>query len=165
MDEDRIDFYFAAQEIERRFGLSPGEAQVKLREFCASGVVRSWKQPYLIEGCYVTRLPEEERERVLPSEWKIREVDLAPEVDGYGIFVDVSKVDLERQIGRGPNRRDAEIIRRLRERQRPGKNIGWKAFGDSIRKACDADCVERGFSDETIERKTKELQKKVGQIG
>ena len=45
-DEDQTSFYSAAQEIERRFGLSPGAAQAKLRELCASGEVRSVKQPY-----------------------------------------------------------------------------------------------------------------------
>lgn len=175
-DDDRINFSFAVQEIGHRLGLSPGAAQAELRELCANGVVRSWKRPYsIVEGEAEDMGP---LERVLPSEWKSREVDLGTDVDGYKNFVDVSKadleqqidlkqqIDLEQQIGQGQEQSpcDAEIIRLLKEGNRPGKNIGWKAFCDDVRKGCNWR-GESGFSDETIERRTRALQKKVGQIG
>jgi hypothetical protein len=165
MDDDRMDFHFAVQEIEHRLGLSRGAAQAKLRELCASGVVRSWKRPYEIVENYA--LPVGEPERVLPSEWKSREVDLATDADGYKNFVDVSKLDLEQQIGKGQESppRDAEIMRQLRKDRQPGKDIAWKAFCGIIREACNSGHGERGFSDERIRHRTKELQKKIGQIG
>jgi hypothetical protein len=74
-DDDRLAFFYAAQEIERRLGSSPGPAQAKLRELCSSGVVRSWKESYLI----VDRQPQGQAppELIEPSEWKSREIDLA----------------------------------------------------------------------------------------
>jgi hypothetical protein len=162
MDDDRLNFYFAALEIARRSGLSPGAAQAELRRHCASGEVRSWKQPYSI----VAGEPQDQGppERIKPSEWKNLEIDLATDADGYNCFVDVSKIDLEQQIGKGqePTQRDDEIIRQLRKGRQPGKNITWKAFCEIIRKACIAGCSDRGFSDETIENVTR---KRIGQIG
>jgi hypothetical protein len=87
-DEARLSFYFAVEEIERRRGISRGAAQRTLREWCASGDIRSWKQPYsLVRG-----EPQEEGpwERIEPSEWKTREVDLTTDADGCNYFVQVS---------------------------------------------------------------------------
>jgi hypothetical protein len=91
--DDRLAFFFAAQEIERRLGFSPGAAQARLRELCASGVVRSWKEPYSIVGGQ----PEGEGppELIEPSEWRVREVDLASDADGCMNFVNVSKIDFD----------------------------------------------------------------------
>jgi hypothetical protein len=65
--DDWVNFHEAAHDIERRLRTSPGEAQAKLRELCASGVVRSWKEPY----SFVAREPQGEGPPVLiePSEW------------------------------------------------------------------------------------------------
>ena len=169
MDDDRMGFHFAVEAIEHRLGFSRGAAQAKLRELCASGVVRSWKQSYEIVGNQA--LPVGEPEQVLPTEWKSREVDLAADAGGYNNFVDVSKVDLEYQIEQRIRKdqelspRDNEIIGQLRKGQRPAENIEWKPFCEFIRKACNSDCRERGFSDVTIRRRTRELREKVGQIG
>jgi hypothetical protein len=160
-DDDRLPFLFAAQEIERRLGLSPGAAEAKLRELCASGVVKSWKEPYSMVG----REPQGEGppERIEPSEWKSRELDLVTDADGCSYWVDVSKIDLDQQVRKDQESslRDAEITKQLKKGRRPGKNIEWKVFCESIRKACNVGANERGFSDETIERVTKRL----GQLG
>jgi hypothetical protein len=162
---DQLDFYFAVHEIERRLGLSRGAAQAKLREFCASGVVRSWKRSYLI----VQDEPEAgQQERILPSEWRSREVDLVTDAGGYKNFVDVSKADLDQQIGKDQADcpRDAEIIKQLRKGLRPGETISWKEFCELIRKACNSGPSKRGFSDETIENVARKiLREKIGQIG
>jgi hypothetical protein len=106
--EDEMDFHFAAQEIERRLGVSRGAAQVKLREFCASGVVRSWKKPYLDIGGGRVQPMAPEWEPALPSEWKTREVDLVADEDGYNV-VRVSKADLDYQIGKTGTQQCIEV--------------------------------------------------------
>jgi hypothetical protein len=169
IDDDQLAFFFAAQEIGRRLGLSPGAAQAKLRERCASGDVRSWKEPYSMVGGQ----PQGEGPPVLiePSEWKVREVDLAAEVDGCKNFVNVSKIDLESWLKQqttlrnSNSARDTAIIKQLKNGLRPGKNIQWKVFCEQIRKARKANETERGFSDETIENVTKKLGKTLGRIG
>jgi hypothetical protein len=69
-----LSFYSAAQEIERIKGVSPGKAQSMLRQACASGEVRSVKEPY------VTVHQEAEGQgppqRIEPSEWREHEIDL-----------------------------------------------------------------------------------------
>jgi hypothetical protein len=177
MDRDArrtaLDFYFAAQEVERCLGLSPGAAQAKLRELCASGVVRSWWE-----------LPMGPPVQIKPSEWKSREVDLETRVPAtlknqpasllpggityisgmsQGGIVVVSKIDLDQQIAEEDPSRDAEILRQLRKGLNPPKDIQWKKFADVIRKQCKARPGARGFSNERIENVTKELRKKFDQ--
>lgn len=163
--DDRLSFHSAAQEIERRLSLSPGAAQTKLRELCASGVVRSWKEPYSMVG----NQPQGEGppEQIEPSEWKSREIDLATDADGCNYFVNVNKDDFDYQVrsGQESSPRDAEITKQLKKGVRPGRTIQWKIFCENIRKACNASKAERGYSDETIERVTVKLLKKLGQSG
>ena len=79
---DPISFYHAYLRIEERLGLSRGASQAKLRELCASGIVRLWKQPWAYrKGSFEleTQGPEES---ILPSEWRSREIDLMTDTDG-----------------------------------------------------------------------------------
>jgi hypothetical protein len=91
MDE-QLAFLFGAQQIERRLGMTPGAAQTKLRELCASGEVRSWSEPYTI----INGKPQGEgpSKRIEPSKWRQREIDLMTDSDGCYYFVSISKTDL-----------------------------------------------------------------------
>src|SRR5262249_26074124 len=73
-EEDWLTFYEAARKIKRGLRMSPGAAQAKLRELCASGSVRSRKEPY----SFVAGQPQGEGPPVLiePSEWRQREIDV-----------------------------------------------------------------------------------------
>jgi len=161
MPEDRLlPFQYAAQEIERRLGLTPGAAQSKLREFCAGGIVRSWKQPYS-EAWNKIEL-EGPQERIVPVEWRQTEIDLVTDADGCSYFVDVSVIDLEGQLGPiEDNPRNVMIMKLLKAGKRPGSNVLWKVFCDTVRKECDKSPTDRGYSDETIENVTK----KIGHFG
>jgi hypothetical protein len=153
---DKKSFYIAAKEIREWLGFSPGAAQAKLRELCAGGVVRSWRQPFSMAG----REPQGEGppERIEPSAWRTNEIDLMTDADGCSYFVDVSTVDLDAQLGpMKQHPRDAAITKRLKAGDRPGKNILWKVFCDRIRKDCNVSSSVRGFSNETIEDATKRL--------
>src|SRR6516164_11467180 len=90
--DDRLDFLFAAQQIERSLGMSPGASQAKLRELCRSGEVQSWREPYSMQGGE----PQGEGppERIEPSLWRQREIDLMTDSDGCNYFVSISKTDL-----------------------------------------------------------------------
>ena len=94
--DDHLAFYSACQEIERSLGISPGQAQAKLRELCRSGEVRSWREPYSIQGGE----PQGEgpSERIEPSEWRQREIDLMTDSDGCRYFVSVSETDFQKWL-------------------------------------------------------------------
>ena len=84
-----LNFYFAANEIEQRLGVSGGMAMRMLREACASGDVRSQRQP-----CNpATGIDEGPPEPVKPSDWTQHQVDLECDADGCGYFVDVDEDD------------------------------------------------------------------------
>jgi hypothetical protein len=91
--DDQLPFFFGAQQIERSLAISPGASQAKLRELCKSGEVRSWREPYSMQGGE----PQGEgpRERIEPSLWRQREIDLMTDSDGCKFFVSVSKTDLD----------------------------------------------------------------------
>jgi hypothetical protein len=91
-----IDFYVAAVEIEGRFDLSKGAAEKKLREACASGDLRSWKQPYARDNGKLRW--QGPWERILPSEWRLREIDLMSTPDGCNYLVRVSEDDFRRWL-------------------------------------------------------------------
>src|SRR6266567_4734402 len=99
IEEDRLSSHFAVQEIERKLSVSRGKAQATLRKLCAGGEVRSWKQPH------TNGQEQGPSERIEPSEWRHREIDLMTDDDGCQYFVDVSVVDLEGQL-RTPERSD-----------------------------------------------------------
>ena len=67
-EEEWLDFHEAANEIKRSLRMSPGAAQARLREICASGGVRSQKEPY----SFAARQPQGEGPpvRIEPSEWR-----------------------------------------------------------------------------------------------
>jgi hypothetical protein len=84
-----LNFYFAANEIEQRLGVSGGMAMRMLRQACASGDVRSRRQP-----CNpATGVDEGPHEPVKPSDWTRGEVDLEFDAHGCGYFVDVDEAD------------------------------------------------------------------------
>jgi hypothetical protein len=158
-DEEKIGFYLAAEEIRGRLGLSRGAAEKKLRELCASGEVRSWKQPYTI----VRGEPQGEGppERIVPSEWRTVEVDLAIDADGCENFVNVSKEDFEYWLTgiKAMSQRDAAILKRLRAGERPPK-VPWKKFCNAIRTDAGGSTngrLARGFSDKQIRRTVEKL--------
>ena len=86
---DWLCFNIAANEIEQRVGVSGGVAMRMLRQACASGDVRSQRQPY----SPATGIDEGPPERIRPSDWTKREVDLECDVDGCKYFVDVDEDD------------------------------------------------------------------------
>ena len=90
--DDRLAFLFAAQEIARTLGMTPGAAQAKLRELCKSGEVRAWQEPYSMVGGEPHG--EGPPQLIEPSEWRQHEIDVMTDSDGCKYFVNVSKVDL-----------------------------------------------------------------------
>ena len=91
-DDDWLNFHFASRDIEGKLGVSAGEAQATLRQACASpGRVRSRKQPYIVVGHEAAY--QGPTERIEPSEWRNREIDLMTDDDGCRYFVDVRETD------------------------------------------------------------------------
>jgi hypothetical protein len=89
-------FHEAVNEIKHQLRVSPGEAQVKLRQLCASGKIRSQKEPYsIINGRWQDEGPPEGIE---PSEWRDHEIDMMTDSDGCKYFVRVSKEDFWHQF-------------------------------------------------------------------
>jgi hypothetical protein len=84
-----LDFYNAADQIVWRLAVSEGVAQTMLREACASGVIRSQREPY----DPVTKEGQAPPEFVKPSEWSKDQVDLMTDKDGCAFFVDVDEDD------------------------------------------------------------------------
>ena len=86
---DWLSFYIAANEIEQRHGVSGGVAMRMLRDACASGDVRSQRQPYNP----ATGIDEGPPEPVKPNDWRRDQVDLECDADGCRYFVDVDEAD------------------------------------------------------------------------
>ena len=86
---DWLSFYIAANEIEQRHGVSGGVAMRMLRDACASGDVRSQRQPYNP----ATGIDEGPPEPVKPNDWRRDQVDLECDADGCKYFVDVDEDD------------------------------------------------------------------------
>jgi hypothetical protein len=84
-----LSFDFAANEIGQRLGVSGGVARRMLRNVCASGDVRSQRQPFNP----ATGIDEGPPEPIKPSDWTQREVDLECDADGCKYFVDVDEAD------------------------------------------------------------------------
>jgi hypothetical protein len=111
-----LSFYIAVNEIEQRLGVSGGVASRKLRDACASGDVRSQRQPYNP----ATGIDEGPPEPIKPSDWWRDQVDLETDADGCRYFVDVDEADFRywlngatnnnahRASSRSPKRRWAE---------------------------------------------------------
>ena len=132
-DDATISFSFANDLVARRLGLSRGAAQAKLRELCASGVVRSWKEPYsnstdnfLKTGEWIQ--VEGPEERIEPSEWRSHEIDLRTDAHGCRYFVAVSKDDLAHWLDRqeGPDQQEPKKRAQwLREHAKRAVNALW----------------------------------------
>ena len=90
-DDDWLDFHYAANEIKAKLGVSLGKAQAMLRQVCATGEVRSQKQPYITVGHEAEG--QGPPERIEPSEWREHEIDLMTTYDGCWYMVNVSKSD------------------------------------------------------------------------
>jgi hypothetical protein len=86
---DWLSFHFAANEIEQRLGVSGGMAMRMLRDACASGDVRSQRQPYNP----ATGIDEGPHEPIKPSDWTNTQLDLECDADGCRYFVDVDEDD------------------------------------------------------------------------
>jgi hypothetical protein len=162
-DDDLLDFSLAAKLIQSRLTASLGAAEAKLREFCATGVVRSWKSPYSMVG--FEPQGEGPQEMIEPSEWRHREIDLMTDKDGCHYFVDVSVSDLNYQLPvENPENStflDAAILKLLKAGRLPGKKSDdqWKPFCDDARKMCGKKPTDRGFSDETITKATRKIMR------
>jgi hypothetical protein len=93
-DEPYIHFLSAAEEIHKQLELSRGAAQKRLREVCASGDIRVWKEPY---SSTVRGEPHGEGppEFVNAAEWRATEVDQATDEDGCHYWVRLSEEDFE----------------------------------------------------------------------
>jgi hypothetical protein len=84
-----LDFSLAADEVEKQLGVSGGEARRMLRQACASGAVRSQRQPYNPS----TGIEEGPPEPAKPSDWNHDQVDLVRDADGCRYFVDLDEAD------------------------------------------------------------------------
>ena len=82
-DDNWFNFYWIANVIMEREGVSRGVAERTLRELCATGDVRSVR-------CDAIEPEAEEPEIIRPSEWKKDQVDLVD--DRLEIFVSCSDV-------------------------------------------------------------------------
>src|SRR5262245_45617697 len=90
-DDDWLNFYVAAKDIEARLGVSLGRAKAMLRQACASEV-RSQKQPCttINRGTINERLEYEgPPQPIKPSEWHDHEIDMMTDDDGcwYSVYV------------------------------------------------------------------------------
>jgi hypothetical protein len=92
-DGEWLNFHYAANEIKAKLGVSIGKAQSQLRQLCANGEIRSQKQPYVV--VYHEAQMQGPPERIEPSEWRDREVDLMTDNYGCWYFVDVNKDDFQ----------------------------------------------------------------------
>jgi hypothetical protein len=89
LPRDWLHFRLAVGEIMECLGVSAGAAQTMLRDACASGEVRSQREPYNP----VTGQGQAPPELIKPSEWAKDQVDLVIDADGCGYFVDVEEDD------------------------------------------------------------------------
>ena len=89
MSRNWLNFYHAAEEVQRRLRVSVGVARRMLRDACATGDVMSQREPYDPK----TGAGEGPPELVKPSDWKRDEVDLVTDADGCAYFVDVDEAD------------------------------------------------------------------------
>jgi len=89
-------FHEAVNEIKRQLRVSRGEAEVMLRQRCASGKVKSQKEPYsIVNGRWQGEAPPE---LIEPHEWYDHEIDMMTASDGCKYFVRVSKEDFWHQF-------------------------------------------------------------------
>jgi len=88
-----IQFWEAVAEIKARRGVSRGKAEAMLRQACASEVIYSDKQPYMMVGAE----PQAQGppEPIEPREWHEHQIDMMTDKDGCSYWVRVDKADFE----------------------------------------------------------------------
>ena len=142
-NEPRLTRDAAADAIAEALHIRYEAAMMILYGLCATGKVRCFDdQGEVIEDCMIS------------------------EFEGKASFViaeDVHHWLLEFSSRPQPQRRDAEIEKRLRGGAIPGRNISWKEFCNDVRDACNAyDTKHRpisGFGDKQIQRVVKDLKR------
>jgi len=113
-------------EIKAKLGVSLGKAQSTLRQLCASGEVRSQKEPYVIVDHEAQG--QAPPQRIEPSEWRQHEIDLMTDQDGCRYFVHVDKADFRYWLdhqeqdkpGRGKRPRIKALLAEIFEPAFPG---------------------------------------------
>jgi hypothetical protein len=112
MREPCVHFLSAAEEIHKQLGLSRGAAQKRLREVCASGEIRAWKEPYSLT---VRGEPQGEGppEFVNAAEWRATEVDQATDEDGCHYWVRLSEEDFKYWFSQRKTPRAKPLPRKL----------------------------------------------------
>jgi hypothetical protein len=159
-----ISFLEASIEIEKRLGVSRAEAERRLREACAEGQVRAFKDRYhnLLDHPIA-----ELQTRIAPSEWRAREVDYdGRDADGLAMQVSINAADLRYWLAQRPqpatdSPRDVVIRKLLKAGHRPPGTIPWKSFFDLVRDDgggwIKRDELAHGFSMKQIQRATRRL--------
>jgi hypothetical protein len=94
-DDDWLNFHFAAEEIRTKLAVSRGKAQLILRQLCASGEIRSQKQPHTTLPHHEFLRGEGPPEMIEPREWREHEIDAMTDDVGCKYAVDVSKSDFQ----------------------------------------------------------------------
>jgi hypothetical protein len=92
-DDDLLNFHFATKEIRAKLAVSLGKAQSMLRQRCASGEIRSQKQPHTTSPHHEFLQTEGPPERIEPSEWREHDIDVMTDEDGCQYVVDVDEAD------------------------------------------------------------------------
>ena len=154
---DWIGFSEAAWKIEKRLSVSAGRSEVILRDLCGTGDVRSVRVKYPIDPIDPydpNSTPPDEVTLVQPREWRTTEVDFEDSV------IEVSEDDLDywldqQGVAASADPREAAIERHL---AKPWP--GLKQFSDNVRADCGKTPTDRGFSDETIDRVRKKIQRR-----
>jgi hypothetical protein len=107
-DDDLLDFHYAVMGIRAKLGGSLGKAQSVLRQLCASGEVRSQKQPHNTSFRDEFIQWEGPPEDIEPSEWREREIDLMTDDNGCRYLVNVSKSDFRYWLDQQPTAASAK---------------------------------------------------------
>jgi hypothetical protein len=160
---DWMPFDAASLKIERQLVFSAGRADATLRRLCAGGEVRAVRieteEPLTTpKGAVLRRLRPVP---IRPSEWRTTEVDFEDP-----LHVRVSEGDVDHWLAQQgealrSDPRDTAIANQLRLKPRPP----WKRLCDNVRKECGVSANARGYSDETIERRAKEMLRAGGHFG
>jgi hypothetical protein len=107
-EEQWLNFHDATKEVRKKLGVSVGKAQAMLREACASGDVRSQREPY----DPATGQGQAPPERIKPMQWSEDNIDLLIDADGCAYFVDVDAEDFDYWL-------DNQSKRKTKDRARP----------------------------------------------
>jgi hypothetical protein len=143
-DDDLLNFHFATKEIRAKLAVSLGKGQSMLRQLCASGEIRSQKQPHNTsfrdEFIQYVGPPE----AIEPSEWREREIDAMTDQGGYRYIVNVSKSDFRYWLDQQPAAASAKPRPKPRKRE---KIKAWLAKKFDNQRVPD-DCVTKELLNE-----------------